>query len=94
MCSGEEAQCNSVSTDTNNEELEGTNIFNMDQVIEERKTDHLTKEMKKLADRFPEVLKDSLHGCRAFENVPYQEIEMDPEVALVFRSHIRTTPFT
>ena len=48
--------------------------------------------MKKMVDKYPDVLRDNLHGCRAFENVPHQEIEIDNEVPPVFRSYVRNTP--
>ena len=45
LCHSQEAQCNSVATETPSEDLDGTEVFDMDQVIEERKTGHLTKEV-------------------------------------------------
>ena len=72
--------------------MEGTDIYNDENLQPTRDTDQLSKEMKVIADKYPLVLKDNLYGCKAFEDMPYQKIEMDKNVEPVFKTYVRTTP--
>ena len=62
-CSGHEAEFNNVDIPENEDEMEGTDVYNDENLQPMRDTDHLSKEMKVLADRYPSVLKDNFCGC-------------------------------
>ena len=47
--------------------------------------------MKALSEKYPVLLGDNLHGCKAFASMPHQPFEVDPSVPPVFRTHVRTT---
>ena len=72
--------------------MDRTEVFSNGHEEEERKTDHLSREMTVLSDKYCNVLHDNLHGCKAFEAMPHQPIEVYPDVPPVFRTHVRTTP--
>ena len=97
LCESEEARLNAVrnvfaDSDESEEELEGAEIIDKNDKIIEPQVDHLSDEMKELVEKYPQTLKDDLYGSCAFQNIPYQEIELDPEVKPVSHSYVKNTP--
>ena len=79
-------------TGESEEELEGAKIKDKNDKKPKIQVDHLSDHMKKLVEKYPETVKDDLYGSRAFQNMPYQEIELDEEIKPVSHSYVKTTP--
>ena len=62
---------NKVSTEINDNSLEGVNI---DKTYEPPDMTHLSDEIKKLAKKFPTILKDDLSKARGFIGEPNKVI--------------------
>ena len=76
MCHEKEgAKIGQVSADE--DDLEGVEL---DEEEEKPNRDHLLPEMRKIAKKFPKVLKDSLRNANGFKNQPHKELDINHAV--------------
>ena len=55
------------------DDLEGVELGEEE---DEPNMDHLSPEMRKMTEKFPKVLKDSLKGSNGFKNQPHKELDI------------------